>query len=145
VDEVPGRPVLWTIGREREPLDVQVPFYRFVCWTQPLCTPLATTADLFRSKPQLVAENALLRQQLMILRRQIKRPVYGKADRLLLVLLASMVRTRQHAIQNPVTGEAKISRVNNRREYKDLRGNMRIRKEAEVAGAENGLRAALDS
>ena len=81
-------------------LDVQWLFQRFVCWTQPLCTslPLATAADLFRSKPQLVAENVLLRQQLMILRRQIKRPVYGKTDRLLLVLLASMVRTWKQAL-----------------------------------------------
>ncbi len=81
-------------------LDVQWLFQRFVCWTQPLCIPLplATAADLFRCKPQLVAENALLRQQLMILRRQIKRPAYGKTDRLLLVLLASMVRTWKQAL-----------------------------------------------
>ena len=81
-------------------LDVQWLFQRFVCWTQPWCTPLplATAADVFRSKPQLVAENALLQQQLMILRRQIKQPVYGKTDRLLLVLLASMVRTWKQAL-----------------------------------------------
>jgi hypothetical protein len=37
-----------------------------VQWTKPLSTSLllGTGADLFRSKPQLVAENALLRQQL---------------------------------------------------------------------------------
>jgi putative transposase len=65
-----------------------------------LHTPLllATAADLFRSKPQLVAENALLQQQLVILRRQIKRPVYAKTDRLLLVILASMVRTWKQAL-----------------------------------------------
>jgi putative transposase len=50
-------------------------------------------ADLTRDKAELVAENALLRHQLIILRRQVKRPVYRKTDRLLLMLLARMVRT----------------------------------------------------
>ena len=40
-----------------------------------------------------MAENALLRQQLIILKRQVKRPVCTKTDRLLLVLWARMVRT----------------------------------------------------
>jgi putative transposase len=81
-------------------LDFQWLLQRFSRRTQPLHTPLllATAADLFRSKPQLVAENALLRQQLIILRRQIKRPVYGKTDRLLLVILASMVRAWKQAL-----------------------------------------------
>ncbi len=52
----------------------------------------STLADLTRDKAELVAENALLRHQLIILRRQMKRPVYRKTDRLLLVLLARMVR-----------------------------------------------------
>ena len=51
-----------------------------------------TLADMIRGKSELVAENALLRHQLIILRRQVKRSVYWKTDRLLLVLLASMVR-----------------------------------------------------
>jgi len=55
--------------------------------------PLQTLADLGRSKSELVAENALLRQQLIILRRQVKRPACTKTDRVLLVLLARMVRT----------------------------------------------------
>ena len=49
-------------------------------------------------KSALLAENALLRQQLVILRRQIKRPVYRKRDRLLLVLLARIVRTWKQAL-----------------------------------------------
>ena len=44
-----------------------------------------TSADLTRGKAELPAENALLRHQLIILRRQIKRPVYRKIDRVLLV------------------------------------------------------------
>jgi putative transposase len=53
---------------------------------------LGTLADMSRGKSELLVENALLRQQLVILRRQIKRPVCRKTDRFLLVLLARMVR-----------------------------------------------------
>jgi len=59
---------------------------------------LGTLADLTRGKSELLAENALLRHQLIILRRQIKRPIYQKTDRLLLVLLARMVRTWKQAL-----------------------------------------------
>jgi len=64
-------------------------------WIKPSRTflVLEMIADLIRSKAELLAVNALLRQQLIILRRQVKRPVYRKSDRLLLVLLAKMVRT----------------------------------------------------
>ena len=58
----------------------------------------ATLADLVRSRPALVAENALLRQQLLILRRSVKRPRCTPTDRALLVLLASRVRTWRHAL-----------------------------------------------
>lgn len=58
----------------------------------------ATLADLRRSKPQLVAENALLRQQLLILRRSVKRPRCTPADRAVLVLLASHVRAWRQAL-----------------------------------------------
>jgi putative transposase len=66
----------------------------FVHWTKPLTSSLSlgTLADLARSKPELVAENALLRQQLIVLKRQVKRPVCTKKDRILLVLLARAVR-----------------------------------------------------
>ena len=68
--------------------------------TKPLGTslPLATLSDLGRSKSDLIAENALLRQQLIILRRQVKRPACTKTDRILLVLLAELVRTWQQAL-----------------------------------------------
>ena len=67
---------------------------RFVHWTTPLTSslPLGTLADLARSKSELMAENALLRQQLIILKRQLKRPACTKTDRILLVLLARAVR-----------------------------------------------------
>ena len=74
--------------------------YRFVDWTKPASASLVvgTVADLARTKSDLVAENALLRQQLIILRRQVKRPVCAKTDRILLVLLARMVRTWKQAL-----------------------------------------------
>jgi putative transposase len=74
--------------------------HRFVVWTKPdtISLMLGTLTDLARSKPELVAENALLRQQLIILRRQVKRPACTKTDRMLLVLLARMVRTWKQAL-----------------------------------------------
>jgi len=57
-----------------------------------------TLADLVRSRPALVAENAFLRQQLLILRRSVKRPRCTPADRALLVLLASRLRAWRQAL-----------------------------------------------
>src|SRR5438132_7222046 len=73
---------------------------RVLRWMMPPTTslPLGTLADLTRGKAELLAENALLRHQLIILRRQIKRPVYRKTDRVLLVFLARMVRTWKQAL-----------------------------------------------
>jgi hypothetical protein len=66
---------------------------RFVHWTTPLTSslPLGTLADLARSKSELLAENALLRQQLIILKRQVKRPACTKTDRILLELKSRKV------------------------------------------------------
>jgi len=79
---------------------VKVLRVHFLQWTKPLTSslPLQTLADLGRSRFELVAENALLRQQLIILRRQVKRPACTKTDRVLLVLLARLVRTWQQAL-----------------------------------------------
>ncbi len=73
---------------------------RVLRWIKPLTTSLVlgTFADLTRGKAELLAENALLRQQLIILRRQMKRPIYKKTDRFLLVFLARMVRTWKQAL-----------------------------------------------
>lgn len=73
---------------------------RFSRWIKPRTASflLGTFADMTRGKSELLAENALLRHQLVILRRQIKRPVYKKRDRLLMVLLARMVRTWKQAL-----------------------------------------------
>jgi putative transposase len=73
---------------------------RVSLWIKPPTASLllGTVADLTRGKAELLAENALLRQQLIILRRQVKRPVCRKTDRLLLVLLARMARTWKQAL-----------------------------------------------
>ncbi len=73
---------------------------RFLQWTKPFTSslPLGTLADFDRSKAELVAENALLRQQLIMLKRQVKRPACMKKDRMLLVLLARAVRTWKQAL-----------------------------------------------
>jgi hypothetical protein len=74
--------------------------HRFVDWTKPSTTALivGTLTDLPRSKSQLMAENALLRKPLIILRRQVKRPACTRTDRMLLVLLARMARTGKQVL-----------------------------------------------
>jgi putative transposase len=74
--------------------------HRFRDWTKPSTTSLllGSLADFPRSKSELMAENALLRQQLIVLRRHVKRPTFTKTDRLLLILLARAVRTWKHAL-----------------------------------------------
>jgi hypothetical protein len=66
----------------------------------PLAAPLitGTLRDLVRSKAALITENALLRQQLTIVQRRANRPRCTSTDRLLLVLLASRVRTWRQAL-----------------------------------------------
>ena len=73
---------------------------RFVNWTKPETSSLllGTLTDLSRPKSELVAENALLRQQLIILCRQVKRPACTRTDQMLLLLLASMVHTWKQAL-----------------------------------------------
>src|SRR5918997_331589 len=68
--------------------------------TRPAAAPLltGTLANLARTKPELVAENAFLRQQLIILRRQVRRPRCPTADRALLVLLAGRRRTWRQSL-----------------------------------------------
>ena len=72
----------------------------FLRWTRPLKTSLliGTLTDLTKRKSELVAENALLRQQLIILRRQCRRPVCTKSDRSLLVLLARATQSWMQAL-----------------------------------------------
>src|SRR5262245_48929925 len=59
---------------------------------------LGMVSDVARSKVELMAENAFLRHQILILRRSIKRPLPTHRDRLLLVLLAYKVRAWKQAL-----------------------------------------------
>ena len=54
--------------------------------------------DAVRSRAHLVAENALLRHQLIILHRQVKRPELSNRDRLRLLLLARATPFRKQAL-----------------------------------------------
>ena len=69
-------------------------------WTKPINDTLVlyTALDLTRSKSELVLENALLRQQLIVLRRQAQRPKLSWRDRSLIVLLASRLRSWKQAL-----------------------------------------------
>ncbi len=55
-------------------------------------------ADLMKSKQQIILENAFLRQQVIVLKRQIARPQLTAKDRSLLILLASRVKDWKHAL-----------------------------------------------
>jgi putative transposase len=71
-----------------------------VAATRPAATSVAAgvVADLARSRPALVTENAFLRHQLAILHRRSKRSRCTPADRALLVLLASRIRGWRQAL-----------------------------------------------
>ncbi len=61
-------------------------------WVRPgaLTYAAGTGTDLARSGAQLLAENALLRQQVIVLRRSVKRPALRRMDRALVVVLAAL-------------------------------------------------------
>lgn len=60
--------------------------------TKPTTASLAAGAlsDLPRSKSDLMVENAILRQQLIVLKRSVKRPKFTEGDRVRLTLLARL-------------------------------------------------------
>lgn len=72
----------------------------FLHLTQPsrCSVVLSTAADLTRRKADLIVENALLRQQLIVLHRQIQKPAFTQSDRLWFVLLASRVKNWKESL-----------------------------------------------
>lgn len=70
-------------------------------WTKPVTQTVVVGAmtDLMRSKTDLVLENALLRQQLSVLARQVKRPTFKAADRRLMVVLACKLADWRQALR----------------------------------------------
>jgi putative transposase len=67
-------------------------------WTKPLPLAAGLATDVARSRRDLLLENALLRQQVLILSRSAKRPTLTPLDRGLLVLLAIRLRTWASAL-----------------------------------------------
>jgi putative transposase len=69
-------------------------------WTKPdNHDPVLNAAmDLTRTKSELLLENMLLRQQLIVLKRQVKCPALTWRDRTLFVLLASRLRMWKQAL-----------------------------------------------
>jgi transposase InsO family protein len=55
-------------------------------------------ADVTRTRAELITKNALLRQQLIVASRGVKRPAFRAHERGLLVLLASLLRQWRHAL-----------------------------------------------
>jgi putative transposase len=55
-------------------------------------------ADVTRSNSELMLENALLRQRLIVVSRQVKRPALSWRERGIMVLLASKLRTWKGAL-----------------------------------------------
>jgi putative transposase len=84
-----GKDTLWQAVKQRIRL-----------WMKPDDQDLVLNAaiDLTRSKPELILENMLLRQQLIVLKRQVKRPALSWRDRTLFVLLASKLPTWKQAL-----------------------------------------------
>ncbi len=85
---------IWASIRRHAQPALRAVHRRFLAWTRPTTGPRvgSTVGDLARTKAALVAENAFLRQQLVVLARQVKRPALTSADRLRLALLARLVR-----------------------------------------------------
>ena len=73
---------------------------RLRAWTKPITnTPVVgAITDVMRSRGDLVIENALLRQRLLVLQRQEKRPKLHWRDRAVIVGLASRVATWKNAL-----------------------------------------------
>ena len=63
-------------------------------WAKPATLSLISDiiSDMTRSRSDLILENALLRQQLIVLHRQAKRPMLTQHDRFRLVLVARFSR-----------------------------------------------------
>jgi len=73
---------------------------RVKLWTKPATPVLAVglLSDPTRSRTDLLTENALLRQQLIILKRQVKRPQLTDPERFRLVFLSHFTKFWKHAL-----------------------------------------------
>jgi hypothetical protein len=69
-------------------------------FTKPTTATLVvgTLSDLPRSRADLLAENAMLRQQLIVLNRSVKRPKLTAGDRVRLTFLARLTNSWKSAL-----------------------------------------------
>ena len=80
------------------------PFHWLIGWLKAWTTPstksvlVGAVGDAMRSKADLLLENALLRQQLIVIGRQVKRPKLTWRDRAWLVVLSSRVKNWKNAL-----------------------------------------------
>ncbi len=72
----------------------------FLVWTKPARSSLVggVVVDISKSKVELITENALLRKQLIILNRQVKKPSFTPIDRFFLMVLASKLKNWKLAL-----------------------------------------------
>lgn len=72
----------------------------FLEWTSPARSGAfgGVVLDATRTKAQLLAENALLRQQLIVLQRHLKQPQFQPRDRFLMVVLAGFLTYWRQAL-----------------------------------------------
>jgi putative transposase len=85
--------------RRRIRRGVDAMYARVRRWTTPCPLAAGLATDAVRSRRDLLLENALQRQQVLILNRSVKRPALTPLDRGLLVLLASQLRTWAGALR----------------------------------------------
>ena len=86
---------LWNAGKQLVTRGLQQVEAQVKQWIKPAPDRQITgvAADLFRSKPELIAENAFLRQPVIVLKRQnTGRPSLTQHDRRVLVVLAGKLR-----------------------------------------------------
>ena len=86
--------------KKRAESSLRAAYTRLLRWTKPATrSPVCgVIADVTVTKAALVAENALLRQQVIVLRPQVARPAVTPTDRLLLVLLARLTHEWRSAL-----------------------------------------------
>ena len=92
---------LWTAGKRLVAGGLPQIETKLKEWTQPAPDRQITgvASDLWRSKQELFAENAFLRQQVIVLKRQSSgRPAITQQDRRILVVLASKLRGWKDAL-----------------------------------------------
>lgn len=106
---------IWTAIRRRVQTALPALHHRLLAWTKPATGSLVggVVGDLTRTKAALLAENALLRQQLVLLARQVKRPPLTPtesrgASKRPQVTAETVAAIRRLAAENPLWGAERI-------------------------------------